>query len=214
MENITDNSEWSTHQPLIQATIELYLPIFILELGIGTNSTPIFINSGAKLLCVEHNKEWIDYIKTKYGEIEIIQHKLNDKIKLATHLYDIDEITKNEISGFYNDFQIPQLNPNLLFVDQYTCCRTLSINSLGPKFDIIIYHDCQPAGIPWYSYDLININGYNKYFLKASSSWTGLMVKENVDLGFDKLNNIIKPHIYNYTAKNSAIKNMEFTDKY
>ena len=47
--------EWSTHQPLIRAVMEQYKPTFVLELGCGDNSTPIFLEYKTKLLSIEKN---------------------------------------------------------------------------------------------------------------------------------------------------------------
>lgn len=206
--------EWSTHQPLIKAVMELYVPAFVLELGMGDDSTPIFLKYNSKLLSVENDSVWIDYMKNKYENIDVIYHDLKDEnIKLGTHLYELVEEKKNEIIKFYNSLNIPDLKPNLLFVDQFTSCRTLSINALSNKFDIIIYHDCQSAGIPWYEYNLINVKGFINYYLKVNnSSWTALMVKE--DKGYEALNTIIKPHIQEYKNKYPEVGLMELTQTY
>lgn len=207
--------EWSTHQPLIKATMELYKPSFVLELGIGESSTSIFLEYKTKLLSVENNNEWIDYIKTKYENIDVIYHDLKDeKITLTTHLYDLNESKKNEITSFYEKLKFSKLRPNLLFVDQYTCARTLSINALGDKFDLIIYHDSQPAGIPWYSYNLIKLDNFNNYHIKTNTSWATLMVRKNMDKGLESLSNIITPHIEDYKKDNPTCPVMIIDNNY
>jgi hypothetical protein len=179
---------------------------------LGDNSTPIFLKYKTKLLSVENDSEWIDYMKNKYGNIDIIYHDLND-VKIFTHLKELSDDKKNEILNYYYNLIIPELKPNLLFVDQFTACRTLSINALYNKFDFILYHDCQHAGIPFYDYNLINVNGFTKYFLKSPIAWTGLMIRTNIDKGYDALNMAILPHIMEYKNKN-LINYMELTDIY
>ena len=204
--------EWSTHQPLLKAVMELYKPAFVLELGMGDNSTPIFLNYKTKLLSVENDSEWINYMKNKYENIDVIYHDLNDQnIKLGTHLYELTEIKKAEIISYYQNLKFLDLKPNLLFVDQFTSCRTLSINTLGDKFDMIIYHDCQPAGIPWYSYNLIKLDEFINYYLKTPASWTALMIKKDKDLGYEALNNLMKLHIQEYKNKHFEAKFMELS---
>jgi hypothetical protein len=206
--NIENFYEWSTHQPLIRATMELYKPVFVLELGLGVHSTPIFLEYGPELLSIENDKEWLDHIKEKYPNINTLFHSLGE-LKLGTHLYEVSEKQKLEITNYYIGLKFSELKPNLLFVDQYTACRTLSINTLKEKFDFIIYHDCQPAGISWYSYNLINKNGFNSYYLKTPTSWTALMVSEKNDKGFTPLNEVILPHINNYMKNHSDCKYMK-----
>jgi len=207
--NINNGYEWSTHQPIIKAVMELYTPAFVLELGIGDNSTPVFLNYKTKLLGVESDKEWIDHIRNKYKNIDVIYHDLNE-VKIFTHLKELSDDKKFEIFNYYHNLVIPELKPNLLFVDQFTACRTLSINALYDKFDLILYHDCQYAGIPFYDYNLINVNGFIKYFLKSPSSWTGLMVRTKIDKGYTALNMAILPYIIEYKNKN-LINYMELT---
>jgi hypothetical protein len=211
--NIENFYEWSTHQPLIRAAMELYKPAFVLELGLGVHSTPIFLEYETTLLSIENDKEWLNHIKEKYVGIDTLFHDLGG-LKLGTHLYEISEKQKSEITNYYIGLKFPELKPNLLFVDQFTSCRTLSINALKNKFDFIIYHDCQPAGIPWYSYNLINKSGFNSYYLKTPTSWTELMVDEKKDKGFDLLNEIIIPHTNDYKDKNSDCKFMRLEAKY
>lgn len=200
-------SEWTTHQPLIQSVMEVYKPRFILELGMGNFSTPFFINKGAQYLGVENDEKWIDHLKNNLGNMDTIFHDLGPNVKLGTHLYEINDEQKTSIINFYKSLKYPDLKPNVLFVDQFTCCRTLSINTLGNDFDVIMYHDCQPAGIPWYSYNLINLDGFQIFTLKSDISWTRLMVKHYDD----SFTNVVQSFIQIYKKNNPDIKYMEFT---
>jgi hypothetical protein len=208
--NIATNPEWSSHQPLIQAVMEFYKPKFVLELGMGEFSTPYlmsnFRNPDIEYLGIENDKEWIEHLKTKLGDFKTLFHDLGSDIKLGTHLPEISEEKKNEIINYYKSLEIPNIHPSVLFVDQFTCARTLSINTLGNKFDIIMYHDCQPEGIAWYNYDLINLPEYKSYYLKSDVAWTGLLIK-NIDENFAS---VVNKYSEEYLKNNPSMKTMKF----
>jgi hypothetical protein len=195
--NIIDNFQWASHQPLIHAVMELYMPKFVLEVGMGDYSTPIFLKYKLKFLGVENEKDWIERLKIKYQGIDIIHHDLKD-LDTGTCPFDLTEQKKSEIIEFYKNLDFPYIKPNLLFVDNHLPCRIFAINELGDEFDLIIYHDSQPETIIIHSYDLINLKGFNKYSLTSSDPWTTLLVRKEIDKGFDDLNRTIIPHILNY----------------
>ncbi|MCJ7447908.1 MAG: hypothetical protein MUO72_09455 [Bacteroidales bacterium] len=210
---IVDSYQWSSHQPLIKAVMELYVPKFVLELGIGIYSTPVFLEYDIKHLGVESNKEWIDHIQGIYKGINVLYHDVGE-ITIGMRLKELTESQKAEICFYYTNIKIPDLKPNLLFVDQYISCRTMSINMIGEKFDIVIYHDCEPAGIIAYDYNLIDVKGFNTYYLKTTGSWTAIMIKQEIDKGFNELQRIIIPIIEKYKIGYAETFFMELTDKY
>jgi hypothetical protein len=179
---IIQSFEWATHQPLIKAVMELYAPHFILELGSGIYSTPLFKDSN--LLCIENDKDWVELLKHDMN-INIIHHDLGD-----VHDYDlvndISEKQKKEIRNYYKNLEIPDMRPNLLFVDQVPACRLISINTLRDKFDIIIYHDCDDQGIKLNCYDQINTEGFNSYFLHTNMTGACCMIRKRRDKGMLK----------------------------
>lgn len=179
---IASGYEWATHQPLIRAVMDVYKPQFVLELGAGDYSTPVFMEYGVKLISIESDSDWIEYLNEKYN-ICVWYHKVEDK--------ELNDCTYNEIAsiyGYYEKLKLPYLRPNLLFVDQYSCCRTLSINALRDKFDLIIYHDSE--SIQTNHYDQIDFNGFTLYELKTNGPCTMLMAKEPKDI-----TEAIKPYI-------------------
>ena len=210
--DINSNYAYATHQPLIRAAIECYAPKFALELGTGDYSTPVFTEYDLQLLSIENDGEWIEYVKSKYGLADILYRNLGD-IKIGTELGEFTDIQKAEIINFYDTLEIPELKPNLLFVDQFTSCRALSVNSLKEKFDLIIYHDCESAGFAHFSYDHIKDDGFNKYFLKSPLSWTCLMISKDKDKGYEELSNKIQPYISEFKMEYS-LGYMELTNKY
>ena len=176
---IVQGYEWATHQPLIRAVLDLYKPKFILELGIGIYSTPLFKNHNA--MFIENDKDWIE-LMSKELEIEIIHHDLG-----GIHDYDlVNQISREqqkEIEKYYKKISIPKLKPNLLFVDQVPSCRLISINALRDKFDIIIYHDDDEQGRRLNYYDLINREGFNYYSLHTDLTGVGCMIRQKLDNG-------------------------------
>lgn len=205
--NIVDNWEWSSHQPLIRGALAEFKPNYILELGMGEYSTPIFIEySPEEMLGVENEKEWLEHVNKKYGtKYPSILHQLDSKLGLGTFLRELTDEQKETIKDYYKDLSIDIKNnnnsPKLLFVDQFTCCRTLSINTLYDYFDVIIYHDCQPPGIDWYEYyfDKELKDTYTHYTLKTPIVWTGCFVKNS--LKDNNLHQTILPYIKQYCAE-------------
>jgi hypothetical protein len=199
--NIQSNWDWKTHQPLIRAAMELYVPKFILELGVGINSTPIFLEYKSKYRGIDNDPEWIKHIE-EICNVPIIFHDLGKDINIATYRKDLSQGKQEEIYYYYTGLKIPALKPNLLFVDQFTCNRVLSINALSKRFDMIIYHDCNPNWIAEYDYNLIGKEGFITYELRTSLTWTGFMIRKELDKGFDSLKKAIEPHINKFVVEN------------
>ena len=171
--------EYSTHIPMLRAVMRDYKPLFVLELGIGLYSTPILCKSS--YLGIENNFDWILEIIGLYPEATVMHHRTD--IGVSTLLKDLNEEQKSKISEYYKSLIIPGIHPNFLFVDNYASFRTIAINELRDKFDLIAYHDCQPDGVRAYAYDNLNKEGFNSYYLKSPTSWTCLMVRPDIDKG-------------------------------
>lgn len=174
--------ESSTHQPLLRAALDAYNPKFVLELGIGDYSTPFL--SEVPYLGIENNLEWIGRIKKGFSKLGIIHHPVD--FQIGTRFVELSEDVKQGLRIYYNNIYIPRQRPNLLFVDNWTACRAIAINTLRKKFDLIIFHDCQPEGLIMYSYDLVQTTGFKMMFLKSPTSWTALMYKEAKELNIQK----------------------------
>lgn len=189
---IKNEYEWSTHQPAIKAVMDLYAPKYVLELGCGVYSTPLFLGYDIVFKCIESNKAWIDIIKGKY-DFEPMYHEGIDE---STNYRKTNRDQREKICKFYESIEITGDPYRLLFVDQSPSCRLISINTLKRYFDIIIYHDCDAAGIEDNSYDLINRTDFNSYVLETPMTGTGIMIRKEIDAGIDKLNNAFMPHVY------------------
>lgn len=212
--NKVKNWEWASHQPMINGVLEEFKPKYILELGIGDYSTPLFYNyKPIEMLSIENDREWLGSYSQFNTSYPIILHELDKEIKLGTHPCDLSEKQKSKHREYYLDIadfvKNISLYPKLLFVDQFTCLRAESINTLYPYFDIIIYHDCQPAGIDWYEYyfDTELLDTYKHYTLKTPIVWTGCFVAKH--LADNNLATTILPYIntfcVNYTLNANKV---------
>jgi hypothetical protein len=82
---------------------------------------------------------------------QTLLHELGPDISLGTFFKELSTDQISKITDFYLNFKKEiSLNTNknkLLFVDQYTCCRNLSINLLGDNFvdlDIVAANNSLP----------------------------------------------------------------------
>lgn len=209
---------WSSHQPVIHSMLELISPKIIVELGIGHFSSPLFINSTAeKLFHIENDIEWFNSIKNHYifdNRSELIYHNLEGDINKSTKKSELSLSKIKDIHAFYENFNetIRNINkePKLLFVDQYTCLRTTSINMLGDSFEAIIYHDLETPET--YEYEKISKdfeNTYDHYALKIdNSTWTGFFIKKNT-INESLLTSVIEKHSKEF-AKNFDVPSSRF----
>ena len=192
--------QWASHQPLIKGVLDLYSPRFILELGIGENSTPLF--AGLNYLGVENDKEWIKHIGSTCRANQLIMW------------HDLDR-QKGTLAEYYDTIPLPEDEPKLLFVDNYESCRAIAINTLRNKFDIVIFHDCEPEpGARVNHYGIVNSEGFNVYFLKTSANWTAVMIRTSIDIGFGELLLKVNKHIAEFKHKHPDMKEMFFDNVY
>lgn len=203
--------EWMTHAPLIRAVMDVYSPAFVLELGVGDYSTPIFVEYGVKYLGVDTELEWVNDIIKKY-DVNVFYHEIGE-IGRRLNYKKITEEQRADIREYYEGLMFPELKPNLLFVDQDATCRLISIQVLSPKFDIILYHDHDEMGFEDNSYDLINDYGFNRYALTTERTGAGVMIRQGIDKGIEVLNDAIQPYIKQFVEGLTDCKWMNF-DRY
>ena len=53
--DISSDYAWSSHQPVIRMALKVFKPKFILELGIGRYSTPIFLKEKCEKAFIEND---------------------------------------------------------------------------------------------------------------------------------------------------------------
>ena len=209
--NIVNHYEWSTHIPLLKSLTEVMQPKLIVELGTGLHSTPIFLQSTAeKLYFIDNDQAWLSRIQesnTFDNRCTVRYHGLGEEITLTTFLRQLTAEKKAEISNYYialsAEINSIAVSPKMLFVDHYTCARTLSINLLFESFDIIAYHDCQPKGTKWYEYYFNQglLDNYELHYLKSPTSWTGCFIKKSFN-DYSTLNAVMRPYVDSYCDEN------------
>ena len=210
--HVDNNYEWATHKPVIKAVLQLYKPDFAIELGAGYHSTLTLKDSGIRFVSIDDNKEWVDYLFTVY-KADVKFHDTG----LVNAEISFDKLTplqRFDLIDFYNDIEIPENGLKLLFIDHFSCGRFIAINTLQPKVDMIIFHDSQPEGQVMFAYDKIDYSGWNIYVLKSPTSWTTLMVKKEIDKGYDELQQALQPWLFEFKMKYPEIPYMELFDKY
>lgn len=195
------NYPWSTHQPLIKLLLKVFNPKFILELGMGHYSTPLFQAHDCEKMFIENDPNWIKEMNIKGN---VVLHEITVPILIPA--YDILPEQRQAIIDYYITLRdsISRTECSLLFVDNYSCCRALAINILYPVFDLIIYHDCEPQCIERYNYyfDEKLLADFNHYNLITSATWAGCFVKKT--LNNDSLFEEIKPIIADYEKENNV----------
>jgi hypothetical protein len=204
---IANEYAWSTHSPMNKALIELFNPRLIVEMGTGLHSTPLFLESAAeKLFFIENDSQWIDHIKSNFSfdhRCEIIYQSLGEGIINSTKNRKLPQEKRLEIANYYKNFAttIDNIDVSLkfLFVDHFACARTSAINNMFDSFDIIVYHDCEPAGVAWYEYTFSEslYQKYDNFILTCPTAWTGCFIKKSLNAEYD-LRNTIESHINKY----------------
>lgn len=219
MQIVENDYAWSTHQPLLNALLDVFKPKTVLELGTGLFSTPIFISRNLnKLVCIENDEGWFNRMNGEFGnKCDMKLHKLENDLNVRTFLRQLTSNQKETIVRYYEalakSIQDDNLNPKLLFVDNFACCRSLAINTLHKDFDIVVYHDCEPAGITFYEYHFVeNLKiEFNSYVLKTPKSWTGCFIRRT--LSQDALKSSITLFVSQYCIENGLDTNQVYLEK-
>ena len=186
--------EVATHQPMIKVVQKMFKPLYVLEIGIGLFSTPLFLNKKSEYLGIENNRIWIDEIKNKYPDANIIRHNLLGMgITINTTYAQLKPQQRVKICEYYTHLEIPSVSPKLLFVDGYKTTRRYAIDMLKHNFDFIIYHDCEKKGYIHNRYGKIDKKGFTSYYLISPLTWTCLMIRDEFDPGLLKLCKMIAP---------------------
>jgi hypothetical protein len=210
--NIETFWEWSTHRPLIQMVLQYFKPQQIVELGSGNFSTPLFVAyNPPRLVCYESENEWYLLNKERYPQLNIVHHRLPENITIHTKIHEITADEMCQIKRYYenvkNMVMQNDISPKMLFVDQFNCGRTISINTMFDTFDIIMYHDAQPEGIEWHSYyfnELLH-SCYDHFTLKTRLSWTSMFVSKRLNYDFAEMHAVIQPFIDAYCYENGQL---------
>lgn len=199
-----ENIAYSTHQPLIKVMLKLLNPEFIMELGIGWYSTPIFQKCECEKMFIENDRSWIK-------EMELSDNVVVHEITVPNQdipVYNITPEQKQSIIDYYAGL-VKTIDPNrrnLLFVDNYSCCRTIAMNTLHPVFDVIIYHDCEPQSRHRNNYYFNEglKEDFDHYYLETKKTWGGCFVRKTLNITPEEITKEIKPFIKNYEKENNT----------
>ena len=154
---------YKTHLPVLNFVLENYKPKQIMEIGMGDNSTKVFLDYDfEELTSVETDKEWIDRCDN------IFVKKDNHKIIHCSDDAPEQFITEGLDLGFVDG------RPPLK--------RGVCVNILLEKnADIIIFHDAEPRFRSGYGYNNLKIkDGYQLFFYNQKDPWTGLVMKNEL----------------------------------
>lgn len=200
--------DWYTHIPVLSAVLDQYFPDVAIEFGSGYGSTGLLYNRVNQLVTVENDVNWFAEIANKYplkDGFKRFLHYLGDNVTIATQ----NVADNTEITNYYNKLiaDLPTGKCRLLFIDQFSCCRHLAL-AFYKLFDIIIFHDCEPAGWDYYNYGSVSIDDtYHKLVLKSPSSWTGLLISKNLTHDVSNLAVTVQPYINEFVTKYGLDKN-------
>lgn len=196
---------WGSHIPVNNSVISA-LPITgVMELGAGFNSTPIFFKSLENVVSIEADAKWIATLQSEAGLVNtdtqlLIHHDVPTSIKRGTLRSNIPKSIRKEAIKFYSYHIKPELN--YLFVDQYAGFRVDSLIYLHDKFDVIAYHDAQPADDPFYDYTAFKpSNDYLWFRYETFPGYTGVIVSKKFHTYIDDFINTLKLESELYASK-------------
>jgi hypothetical protein len=202
-----DNSYgWSTHKPLLKALIDVYKVENIVELGIGLHSTKLFNESTniKRILSIENDIKWLQlYQKNnliKSNHI-VIYHNLGNDITKQKLPKDLSQHQICRIADYYLNLEyIIRDRFDLLFVDNFAAYRSIAINQLFHRFNIIVYHDSESTDFYQYYFKKDILDNYSKYTLMTDSVTTSCFVKHDKEV---ELTTNIQDHIDEYCIENN-----------
>jgi hypothetical protein len=161
--------KWGSHQPVVNAMVELISPELIVELGVGRYSTPMFLKFNAKkILHIDNDPGWLDLIKQENADI------ITEKSEFRLH--DLSTVNIDKLSILITELDQDQKN----FIDQYYKELNKEIKKINYKnLDKEIYKT------------------HDEYLLKTSTSWTGFFIRKGI-IDFENLNLLLDKHIDNF----------------
>jgi len=125
----------------------VFKPEKVIECGCGPNSTPIWSKFCKSVIGIEHNKEWIDYLKDIVGtNVKFIFKDFHDII-FSTYCDKLSKGMKYDIYNWYND---TGYSADVLYVDSFAGTRVYALMALAKNCGVTIYHDTEVSKY-WYN---------------------------------------------------------------
>lgn len=149
---------YSTHIPVLEATIEYAKPKTIVEFGPGNYSTALFADTANNLMTVEMQSDgWYDCIANRYNN--------RSNVNVIKSLSPLDFVYLT-----YPD------KIDLVFVDGHGDSRPAVINFFADRANTIITHDTEEPGYKWHLVKLPD--SYKSYVCKKYNVYTTIYTKD------------------------------------
>lgn len=168
-----------THLPVLQSIIEIFRPRLAMELGAGLYSTPLLVDNFEWLVSVENDQFWYKKICRRYANkrnIEIIYHPIEKHIHSSLSSLDINEVEIHR--SFYQSLSDANPKSELLFVDQASCLRTISLMEMYRRFKFIVWHDADCDKYEYQRFYDLDLSDYNRYWFRLNKYATGFMIRK------------------------------------
>ena len=191
---------WGSHQPVLQAMIEVMKPQSAIECGCGNYSTP-HLQTIPQLHTIEHDVRWASKVCGKYPPSP--SHEWTIQVmpgKNPTRMEELSGEENSRIRLFYDTLGYKTAPFDLLFVDTFTACRVPAIMALGKKAKWIVIHDLEPPGCEVYGWPLLEVcvNTWKGYVNKPTGrtkhcrtiAWTGVYSRDPLPL--KELNEVVR----------------------
>lgn len=217
LEKLLKNKSFTlaSHDPILTSLFSTFNVSGVVEFGMGTHSTKIFLEEGVQLVSIEHDKEWFDRMNEEFGHSENVNffHSPLDVVGIKTKTK-IHELTKQQV-----DYGIKMYHElidsftsvyNLLFVDHISGMRLHTIREFYENFSFTVFHDAQHPG---YRYDKIERflkREYNLYVYKTLGVYTGLIIKKEYDEYMDSFIRNLKLHEMIFTSPFECFEEFSF----
>lgn len=149
---------YSTHIPVLEATIDFIKPKTIVEFGPGNYSTALFADIATNLMTIEmQSTSWYECIANRYN------NRSNVNVVKSISPLDFVYLT-------YPD------KIDLTFVDGHGDSRPAVINFFADRANTIITHDTEEAGYRW---DRVKLpDSYKTYICKKYNIYTTIYTKD------------------------------------
>jgi hypothetical protein len=202
--------KWSTHQPVINAMLEILTPELVIEIGTGRYSSPGLITSSAlKTIHIDNDPGWIALVKkenshliTKKNEFRIHNLSLLGISNLKLLPSELTLTQKESIDEYHtalaNEIKTMNYKPTMVFTDGFAACRKSSVDLLTSGVDTLIFHDAEkPIAYGYNNFNKDLYNTHDEYLLKTATSWTGFFVRKGI-ITFENLSTIIDKYVNTY----------------
>ena len=192
---------WGSHQPVLKAVLEVLRPRSAVECGCGIFSTP-FLQTVPAIHTIEHAPGWAARMCTRYAPPPHHRWTIHrfGSFKNSTKFEDVTKEEYQQVCKWYTNLAAREQQFDFLFVDTFTICRVPATETLGPKAQVILIHDVEPASRDHFEWPRLEtfLEGWRKYIHKPDGvvakrhqiPWTGLYSRNLLDL--DGLNKVVR----------------------